>query len=124
MSAVPSGNPNVKFDEDHFDFADAVPSGFTSSNQISSMTATMELVKSIALSRPFLLAVIAFLLYKLWNAGSSSSSKKSSGPSIISVETVGSGRTSIHQEKLSRKSTKNVSGIPPVTMAAPSSNKK
>lgn len=117
------GKNGAMFEEEHFDFVEPVPKGFTSSNQMSGLSASLELVKSIALSRPFLMAVIAFLLYKLWNSGASGNSRKSSsgGPSIISVETVGSGKQSVRQDRLSRKSQHHappfVDNIPPVTMA-------
>ena len=109
-----SNNPNGNnIEDENFDFIDAV----SSSKQSSNMTATLDLVKSVALSRPFLLAVIAFLLYKVWNTASAKSAvPATTGPSIVSVESVG-GKTSIQQEKVSRKSQRNPVGIPPVTLA-------
>lgn len=93
------------FEEEHFDFPDVVV-GHT-----STMNTTLDLVKSVALSRPFLLAVIAFLIYRLWKAPS--------GTAILSVTEVPN-KTS---ERMSvKKSIKSM--LPPVTMAGSSSTKR
>lgn len=97
MSAADSA-PRRTFEEEHFDFPDVVVS------QTSSMNTTLDLVKSVALSRPFLLAVIAFLIYRLW--------KSPSGPTIMSLTEV----PNKSSERMSiKKSVKSV--LPPVTMA-------
>lgn len=100
-------NHNSNFENDNFDFPEPAPS-----SPASSLTTSLELVKSVVLSRPFLLALVAFLSYRLWLAPSASKN----GPAMVSVD-----RTSVVPERLSvRKSQRQVQhgpSVPPVTMA-------
>lgn len=100
-------NPNSNFENDNFDFPEPA-----ASSPVSSLTTSLELVKSVVLSRPFLLALVAFLSYRLWLAPSASKA----GPAMVSVD-----KTSAVPERLSvRKSQRpaqQLPTIPPVTMA-------
>jgi hypothetical protein len=58
-SSHPSQDPHSSFEDDHLDIPLAV-------SQPSMLSASLELGRSILLSRPFLLAVIVFLSYRLW----------------------------------------------------------
>lgn len=66
----------------------------------STVMSMIDMVKSIALTRPFLLAVIAILVYKLW-----SSSVKAKQASVISGVT--SERASIKSQRLPAISVRN-----------------
>lgn len=52
-------DPRSSFEDDHLDIPLAV-------SQPSLVSASLELGRSVLLSRPFLLAVIVFLSYRLW----------------------------------------------------------
>ena len=97
-----SGAPN--FDDDHFDFPEhaCCPS--------STMDTALELLKSVILSRPFLLALIAFLSYRLWMAPSGKNF------SVINTDVK---RSSVIPDRVSvRKSQRLLpSVVPPVTAA-------
>jgi len=97
-----SGAPN--FEDDHFDFPEPMPA-----SPSSTMETALELLKSVILSRPFLLALIAFLSYRLWVT-----TTKSSQPSNVDTK-----RSSIAMERVSvRKSQRPLPSVaPPVTMA-------
>jgi hypothetical protein len=94
------------FEEDHFDFPEPIVSGPS-----STFSTATELVKSIVLSRPFLLALVAFLSYRLWLAPVSKLNNSSSNNDAK--------RSSIVPERMSvRKSQRPLPSIvPPVTMA-------
>ena len=100
-------NPNSNIDDDRFDFPEPI------SSTTSSLTTSLELVKSVVLSRPFLLALVAFLSYRLWLVPSA----VKTGPAMVSVD-----RTSVVQDRLSvrksqRPAQQQLPNIPPVTMA-------
>jgi hypothetical protein len=101
-----SNNPS-SFEDDHFEFPEPIPV-----SSASPFTTTLELVKSVALSRPFLLALIVFLSYRLW-MGSSRPSNNSSNP-------LESRKLSHVSERLSVKKSQRVPipmGVPSVTAA-------
>lgn len=92
------------FEEERFDFPEniqAETSGFASS---------MQLVQSVALSRPFLLAVIAFLVYRLWV-----SSRAGNGVAKSSISVIDSGRHSLSQDRLSVRKSQRPMLIPSMT---------
>lgn len=93
------------FEDDHFEFPEPIVSGPS-----STLNTTLELAKSVVLSRPFLLALIAFLSYRLWMAPSAKL------PSLVSIDNQ---RSSVVPERVSvRKSQRPLPSIvPPVTMA-------
>jgi hypothetical protein len=93
------------FEEDHFDFPEPVVSGPS-----SYMTTSLEMVKSVVLSRPFLLALIAFLSYRLLITSSAKPHSHNASENR---------RSSIVPERVSvRKSQRPLPSIvPPVTMA-------
>jgi hypothetical protein len=94
------------FEDDHFDFPEPISTGPS-----STLNTALDMTKSIVLSRPFLLALIVFLSYRLWVA-----------PSVkfpTSLKTSENRRSSILPERVSvRKSQRPLPSIvPPVTMA-------
>lgn len=93
------------FEDDHFDFPEPIVSGPS-----STFNTALELAKSVVLSRPFLLALIAFLSYRLWMAPSAKL------PSLINTDNQ---RSSVLADRVSvRKSQRPLpSMVPPVTMA-------
>jgi len=99
----PNNAPN--FEDDHFDFPEPIVSGSS-----SPMNTTLELIKGVVLSRPFLLAIIVFLSYRLWLAPSGSKGNLLSLP--------GEKRSSIVPERVSVRKSQRPMNIPPVTMAA------
>jgi len=93
------------FEDDHFDFPEPIVSGPS-----STLNTALDLMKSVVLSRPFLLALVAFLSYRLWMAPS---------PKSLSVINTDVKRSSVVPERVSvRKSQRPLpSVIPPVTAA-------
>jgi hypothetical protein len=94
-------------EDERFDFPDVIRT------ESSGMSSTIQMVQSIALSRPFLLAVIAFLIYRLWV---SSRGDGKDGKANITVADIG--RSSIQQERLSLRKSQRPNVAPPVTMAS------
>lgn len=102
-----SNNPS-SFEDDHFEFPEPVPV-----SSASPITTTLELVKSVALSRPFLLALIVFLSYRLWVGSSRPSNSSSSNP-------LESRKLSHVSERMSVKKSQRAPipmGVPSVTAA-------
>lgn len=93
-----SQGPHSVFEDDHLDLPLAV-------SQPSMISTSLDLGKSILLSRPFLLAVIFFLAYRVWFSG------KTPRPNVISVEKTSPG------SGVDRMSLRRSMKAPSVTMA-------
>lgn len=66
----------------------------------STVMSILDMVKSVALTRPFLLAIIAILVYKLWS--SSKKTKQTSQPATVMSE-----KMSIKSQRLPAISVRN-----------------
>jgi len=97
-SSNPSPQKHSSFEDDHLDLPLAV-------SQPSMISASLDLGKSILLSRPFLLAVIFFLAYRVWFSG------KASKPNVVSVD-----KSSV--SGIDRTSLRRSLRAPSVTMAS------
>jgi hypothetical protein len=93
------------FEDEKFDFPE------TSNIETSTLTTSIQMVKTVALARPFLLAVIGFLLYRLWVVSRAHSAEKKSGVSVLDA-----GRSSISQDRVSIRKSQRPNMLPPVTM--------
>ena len=69
----PDQNPSSSFEDDHLDLPLAI-------SQPSMLSTSLEVGRSILFSRPFLLAVIFFLIYRIWFSG------KTAKPNVIKMD--------------------------------------
>jgi hypothetical protein len=106
MASSSAANGFRGFEDERFDFPEAAQV------ETSTLTTSIQMVKTIALARPFLLAVIGFLLYRLWVVSRGQSADKKSGVSVLDA-----GRSSISQDRVSLRKSQRPSMLPPVTMA-------